>query len=119
MPMLVAAAVAIAVHALALRIATEMMVEVRVNYVLALRIVAIEYAAMLGIAGAITGLQPGNLTAAILGCSLAYLFVGAACVGFWFSFKEGSRVGLGNGVLIQAIQIPLIIPVLIVGSFVL
>lgn len=118
-PMVLAAAIAIVLHALALRIATALMVEVRVDYVLALKIVAIEYAAMSVFAGAVMGLQLGNLTVVIAGCSIAYLLAGAACVGYWLAFKDGSRVGLGNGVLIQAIQIPLIIPVIIVGSFVI
>ena len=109
--------VAAVLHALALRIVTALMVEVSVKYTLALKIVAIEYAAVLSFAGAIAGLHLGNQTVAIVTCSLAYLFVGAAGIGGWINFANGKPVGVGNGVLIQAIQIPLIIPVVIVGSF--
>jgi hypothetical protein len=114
-----AVAVTIAVHALALRVAAALMVEARVRYALALKIVAIEYAAILLAAGAIAVVDPGSVALAVAAGSLAYVFTGAACIGFWLSFPEGERVGLGNGVLIQAIQIPLLIPVIIVGSFAL
>lgn len=111
------AAFASVFHALALCIAARLMVEIPVKYGQAFTIVAIEYLAMAAVAGALAGLQLHNLTVAIVGCSLAYLFVGAACLGTWIHFQGGDRLGIGNGVLIQAIQIPLIIPVLIVGSF--
>lgn len=114
-----AALVAAALHALALRIVTALMVEVPVKYSLALKIVAIEYAAVLVLAGGLAGLHLGSQTVVIVGGSLAYLFVGAACIGLWITFGDGKRLGVGNGVLIQAIQIPLIIPVVIVGSFLL
>ncbi|MBI2970589.1 MAG: hypothetical protein HYY36_07585 [Gammaproteobacteria bacterium] len=112
-----AAALASAFHALALRITVKLMVEVTVNYGRAFLIVAIEYLAIAGVVGALLAMEVGSQTLVIVAASVAYLFVGAAFIGSWFQFENGTRVGVGNGVLIQAIQIPLIIPVLIVGSF--
>lgn len=104
-------------HALALRIATRMMVDVRVSCLFAVKIIAVEYAAMAAIAAAVTWLVPGNNAVPLAAATLAYLFVGAACIGSWIGFDNGARVGVGNGILIQAIQVPLVIPVLIIGSF--
>jgi hypothetical protein len=104
-------------HALALRIATRMMVDVRVSYLFAVKIIVVEYLAMAVIATAVTWLVPGNNSVPLAAATLAYLSVGAACIGSWIGFDDGARVGVGNGILIQAIQIPLVIPVLIVGSF--
>jgi hypothetical protein len=108
---------AAACHVVALRVATRLMVDVRIPNRLAVKIVAIEYAATACIAGLVLMLLPAGNTVPLTAGALAYLFVGAACIGIWIAFSDGTRVGLGNGVLIQAIQIPLIIPVVIAASF--
>ncbi|MGH8245707.1 MAG: hypothetical protein ACREUU_04670 [Gammaproteobacteria bacterium] len=112
-----AAVIAAVFHALALCIVARFTVRVPVRYAQALQIVVLEYGAVAAVAGAMLGTQLGNQTVAIVACSLAYLFVGAGFIGTWLVFDNGTRLGVGNGILIQALQIPLIIPVLIVGSF--
>lgn len=105
------------VHALALCIVARFTVRADVTYSKALKIVVLEYAAVAAVAGVLLGTQIGNQTVTIVACSLAYLFVGAGFIGTGLGFDNGTRLGVGNGILIQALQIPLIIPVLIVGSF--
>jgi len=112
-----AALFAAACQAVALRVATRLMVEVRIAWALAAKIVIIEYVAAGCIAGLLLALAPGEHAAPVTAGALVYLFAGAACIAAWIGFGDGARVGLGNGVLIQAIQVPLIIPVLIAGSF--
>jgi hypothetical protein len=114
---LLAASVAATFHALALIVATRLMVEVRVPYRSALAIVAIEYAAVAVLAGLMIAGDLGARSLVIVLCSFVYLGVGAVLLGRRIRFAEGDLLGIGNGVLIQAIQIPLIIPVLVVGSF--
>ena len=109
--------VAAACHVVALSIATRLMVDVRISRALAVKIVAIEYLATACITGVLLVLLSAGNTVLLTAGALTYLFVGAACVGIWIAFQDGTRVGLGNGVLIQAIQIPLVIPVLIAASF--
>jgi|SRR5690606_26186822 hypothetical protein len=104
-------------HALALSIATRLMVEIRVPYGQAIRIVAIEYLAVGVVLGLLLLLGIDVRAITVTAAVLTYLFTGAACLGAWLHFPDGARLGAGNGVLIQAIQIPLIIPVLILGSF--
>jgi hypothetical protein len=104
-------------HVVALRVATRLMVDVQIDLRLAAKIVAIEYFATACIAGLLLALSPSGNTLPLAVGALTYLFVGAACVSIWIGFGDGTRVGFGNGVLIQAIQIPLIIPVAIIASF--
>lgn len=111
-----AAAFAALCQTVALRVATRLMVDVRIAYQLAAKIVGIEYVAIACVAGALLALKPGQVLPLAAG-ALVYLIVGAACISRWIGFGDGARVGVGNGLLIQAIQIPLIIPVLIAGSF--
>jgi hypothetical protein len=113
---IVAVIAASLVHAGALRIATRLMVDVRVGYGRAYAIVAAEYAA---VAVAAAGLLAADPTRAVLivACSLTYLAVGAALIGRGLRFQAGMPVGVGNAVLIQAIQIPLLLPLFILGSF--
>jgi hypothetical protein len=112
----VAAAFAALCQTVALRVATRLMVEVRIAWQLAAKIVAIEYAAIACIAGVLLALTQGHTLPIAVG-ALVYLIIGAACISRWIGFDDGTRIGVGNGVLIQAIQVPLIIPVLIAGSF--
>lgn len=116
MEIIVAAAFAALCQTVALRVATRLMVEVRIAYRVAAKIVAIEYGAIACIAGVLLALTQSH-TLPLAAGALAYLIIGAACISHWIGFDDGTRVGLGNGVLIQAIQVPLIIPVLIAGSF--
>jgi ABC-type transport system involved in cytochrome c biogenesis permease component len=111
-----AAAFAALCQTVALRVATRLMVDVRIAYQLAAKIVGIEYVAIACVAGVLLALKPGHVLPLATG-ALVYLIVGAACISRWIGFGDGARVGVGNGLLIQAIQIPLIIPVLIAGSF--
>ena len=110
-------ALAVLFQALALCITSRLMVEVPIRYQRALLIVGIEYLAIAVVAGTCVLAGIENLAITISAGSLTYLFVGAACIRAWIRFAGGAPVDVGNGVLIQAIQIPIIIPVLIVGSF--
>jgi hypothetical protein len=117
--LLVAAAAVTAIHALVLRIATRLMVHVSVNYRRAYQIVAVEYV----VAGALLGiLLFANLTrptTAYIIAIVGLLFVGAVYIGRWLTFEGGERLGVGNGVLIQFVQIPLVLPFAILVSFLL
>jgi hypothetical protein len=104
-------------HALALSIATRLMVEIQVPYRQAIRIVAVEYVAVGLVVGVLLALNVDVRALTITAAVMTYLFAGAACLGAWLHFSDGTRLGAGNGVLIQAIQIPLIIPVLILASY--
>ena len=104
-------------HALALIIATKLMLEVPVKYGQAYKIVFLEYLAIAAVAAILGFAKLGGQAVAIVLCSFTYLLVGAACIGRWISPSKGAPLGVGNGVLIQAIQIPLIVPVLILASF--
>lgn len=115
--LIAAAAFAAACHVLALRVAVRLMVELRVEWPLAARIIGAEYVAVSLIVAGLLALAPGEQALTLVVASLAYLFIGAYCLGRWVRFTDGSAVGVGNGVLIQAIQIPLIIPVFILASF--
>jgi hypothetical protein len=117
--LLVAAVAVTAIHALVLRIATRLMVHVSVNYRRAYQIVAVEYL----LAGVLLGvLLLANLTrptTAYIVAIVGLLFVGAVGIGRWLSFEGGERLGVGNGVLIQFVQIPLVLPFAILVSFLL
>lgn len=113
---IIAIAIASLCHALALKIATKLMVEVPVKYGKAYLIVLVEYLAVGSVAAALwfAGVGP---TLAIIAGTFTYLLVGAACIGTAVPGIDGARLGVGNGVLIQAIQVPIIVPFLILGSF--
>ena len=117
--LLLAIAVVTAIHALVLRIAARLMVHVSVEFRRAYQIVAVEY----GVAGAVLGtlLLAGvtRSTTAYVVAVVGLLFVGAFCIGRWLAFEGGDRLGVGNGVLIQFVQIPLILPFAILASFAL
>lgn len=104
-------------HALALKIATKLMLEVPVKYGQAYKIVSLEYLAIAAVAAILIFAKLGGQAVAIALCSFTYLLVGATCIGRWISSSNGAPLGVGNGVLIQAIQIPLIVPVVILASF--
>ena len=104
-------------HALALKIATKLMVEVPVKYGKAYLIVLVEYLAVGSVAAGVLFAGVGGATLAIIAAAFTYLLVGAACIGTAIPGIDGARLGVGNGVLIQAIQVPIIVPFLILGSF--
>jgi hypothetical protein len=117
--LLVAAVVVTVMHAVVLRVAARLMVHVSVDFRRAYRIVAVEYV----LAGAVLGvLLLSGLTrpaTAYVVAIVGLLFVGAFCIGRWLGFEEGERLGVGNGVLIQFVQIPLVLPFAILVSFLL
>jgi hypothetical protein len=111
------AAVAAAVHALFLSFAVKLMVEIQIRYGHACGIVGVQYVTAGLCAGGLVlgGIEdPRWLTvmaAAMLVC------VGAVLIGSTLRFASGERLGVGNGVLIQFMQIPLILPFVILASF--
>lgn len=105
------------VHALVLRMATNLMVEVRIRYSTAYKIVVTEYVAAGVIAGILLVSQIFKPTASYIVAAIVLVSVGATCIGRWLSFGNGDRVGVGNGVLIQFMQIPLVVPFAIILSF--
>lgn len=107
--------IAVTAHPLVLRVATKMMLEARVSYALALKIVAIEYTVAGGVFGLLRLL--GGPTAAYAFAAIAFVFVGATLIGRWLSLGSSEPLGIGNGVLIQFMQVPLVVPLLILGSF--
>ncbi len=101
-------------HSLALRVTTRLMVNVPVLFRRALSIVLLEYMAIFVIA-MILFLGLKSQTFALVIGSLTYLFTGAVLIDLWINTKEGDRLGIGNGVLIQAIQIPILVPLIIIA----
>jgi hypothetical protein len=113
----IAIAIASLCHALALKIAMKLMVEVPVKYGKAYLIVLVEDLAVGSVVAGLLFAGFGGPTLAIIAAILTYLLVGAACIGTAIAGIDGARLGVGNGVLIQAIQVPIIVPFLILGSF--
>jgi hypothetical protein len=101
-------------HALALRFATQLMVHVSVRIGRALSIILLEYAAVFLVC-IILFWALDNQTITILAGAFIYLFAGAALIDLWITTQDGDPLGMGNGVLNQAIQIPLLIPLLIIA----
>jgi hypothetical protein len=110
---IVIGAVVVFFHSLALRVATRLMISVPVLFQRAFIIVLLEYAAVF-IAVMILLLVLKSQPFSILIGSLTYLFTGAVLIDIWIT-KEGERLGIGNGVLIQAIQIPILVPLIIIA----
>jgi hypothetical protein len=111
--------IALVLHPVVLRVAAKIMLDVQVPYVQGVKIVAIQYA---GAGVVLTGLVLAELSRHAVAFGVAAIVmaaVGATLVGRWLSFGTGERVGVGNGVLIQFMQVPLVIPWLILGSFLL
>ncbi|MGH8601903.1 MAG: hypothetical protein ACREXR_03725 [Gammaproteobacteria bacterium] len=115
--MIVTLLIALALHPWVLRVATAMMVEAQVPYARAFSIVAIEYVAAGVALAALSLIQLTGQTTAFILAAVVLVFVGAALVGKWLSFANGEELGVGNGVLIQFMQVPLVIPLLILVSF--
>ncbi|MGE0386436.1 MAG: hypothetical protein AB7Q97_17040 [Gammaproteobacteria bacterium] len=115
-PIAVVILIAVPCHAVALRIAARLMVDVPVSYRKALGVVAAEYVAVAAVAITLAGLAGAGVAAIAIG-AIAYLAVGALLIGRSLHLADGSAVGTGNGVLIQAIQVPLLLPVAILASY--
>ncbi|MGH8658470.1 MAG: hypothetical protein ACREV4_08345 [Gammaproteobacteria bacterium] len=113
--MIVTVLIALALHPWVLRVATAMMVEAQVSYSRAFRIIAIEY--VVGGVAALSLIKLTGQTIALILAAVVLIAVGATLVGKWLSFANGEQIGVGNGVLIQFVQVPLVIPLLILVSF--
>ncbi|MGH8120136.1 MAG: hypothetical protein ACRESK_05920 [Gammaproteobacteria bacterium] len=114
---LIAVAIGVVVaffHSLALQVATRLMINVSVTYQRALTIIVIEYTVVFFVA-MILFLALENQPLTVVSGSLAYLFTGAALMDIWITAQGGQRLGIGNGVLIQAIQIPILVPLVIIA----
>jgi hypothetical protein len=101
-------------HALALRFATQLMVHVSVHFGRALSIILLEYGAIFLVCIILFWLL-NNQTIIILAGAFVYLFAGAALIDLWITSADGNPLGMGNGILNQAIQIPLLIPQFIIA----
>ncbi len=109
--------VALAIHPLILRLAIRLMVEVPVRYAHACRIVGIEYLAAGVALLLLIYTRTLSATASYAIAAAVLIVTGAVLIGRGLSFADGVRLGVGNGVLIQFMQIPLTLPLLIIGSF--
>jgi hypothetical protein len=101
-------------HAMALKFATRLMVHVSVQFGRALSIILLEYLAVFLVCIILFWLLD-NQTIIVLAGAFIYLFAGAALIDIWITTADGDPLGMGNGVLNQAIQIPLLIPLLIIA----
>ena len=107
------------IHAVVLRIAAKLMVHVSVEYRRAYQIVVVEYLVAAAVLGVLLLPDLARPTTAYVLAIVALLFAGAFCIGRWLVFEGGERLGVGNGALIQFVQIPLVLPFAILASFVL
>ncbi len=105
------------VHGLILRFAVRLMVNVAIPMPVAYGIIAAEYAAAGAIAGALllAGNPAWQLQVALAAACL--IGIGAALIGRRVAFPGSEPVGVGNGILIQFMQVPMIIPPAILLSF--
>ena len=117
--LIVAVLIALAVHPVVLRVAAKIMLDVPVLYAQGVKIVAIQYAVAGVVLAGLMLVEQSGQTAALGVAAITLVAVGATLVGRWLSFGTGEHVGVGNGVLIQFMQVPLVIPLLILGSFLL
>jgi len=117
--LIIAVLIALAVHPVVLRVAAKIMLGVHVPYVQGVKIVAIQYAVAGAVLAGLILVELSRQSVALGVAAIALLAVGATLVGRWLSFGTGEHVGVGNGVLIQFMQVPLVIPLLILGSFLL
>jgi hypothetical protein len=108
--------VAAAVHGQILRFAVKLMVEVSMQVRAAYAIIALEYIVAAGIAGALLAVNSAwQLPAALAAVGL--LATGAVLIGRRVALPGGEPVGVGNGILIQFMQVPMVVPLAILLSF--
>jgi hypothetical protein len=117
--LIVTVLIALAVHPVVLHVAAKIMLNVRVPYIQGVKIVAIQYIVAGIVLAALMLVELSGQTAALGVAAVALVAAGATLVGRWLSLETGEHVGVGNGVLIQFMQLPLVIPLLILGSFLL
>jgi hypothetical protein len=111
------ALVATAGHCAILRVAVRLMVDVRVGMREAALIVAAEYAAAAVIAGAVLMSGTTRWQVPVTLAAAALVATGAVLIGRRIMLPGGIPAGVGNGVLIQFMQVPMVIPFAILLSF--
>ena len=105
-----------AVHGLILRFAVKLMVEVSMQVRTAYAIIALEYVVAAAIAGLLLATDSAWQVPAAL-ASIGLIATGAVLIGRRVALPDGEPVGLGNGILIQFMQVPMVVPLAILLSF--
>ncbi|OGT80593.1 MAG: hypothetical protein A3H91_17130 [Gammaproteobacteria bacterium RIFCSPLOWO2_02_FULL_61_13] len=108
--------VAAAVHGLILRFAVRLMVEVSMQVRVAYAIIALEYIVAAAIAGALLATDSAWQVPAAL-AAVGLIATGAVLIGRRVALPGGEPVGVGNGILIQFMQVPMVVPLAILLSF--
>jgi hypothetical protein len=108
--------VAAAIHGLILRFAVKLMVEVSMQVRVAYAIIALEYSVAAAIAGLLLAVDSAWQVPAAL-ASTGLIATGAVLIGRRVALPDGEPVGVGNGILIQFMQVPMVVPLAILLSF--
>ena len=108
--------VAAAVHGLILRFAVKLMVEVSMQVRVAYAIIALEYMVAAAIAALLLAANAAWQVPAAL-ATLGLIATGAVLIGRRVALPDGEPVGVGNGILIQFMQVPMVVPLAILLSF--
>jgi hypothetical protein len=109
---------AAAIHGAILRFAVRLMVEVPMAMRDACVVIAAEYAvaAVITAGALLTGKPAWQVPVAL--AFLGLVATGAVLIGRRVALPGGEPVGVGNGVLIQFMQVPMVIPFAILLSFI-
>ena len=108
--------VAAAVNGLILRFAVKLMVEVSMQVRVAYAIIALEYMVAAAIAALLLAANTAWQVPAAL-ATLGLIATGAVLIGRRVALPDGEPVGVGNGILIQFMQVPMVVPLAILLSF--
>ena len=108
--------VAAAIHGFILRFAVKLMVEVNMQAGVAYAIIALEYIVAAAIAALLQAADTAWQVPATL-ASIGLLATGAVLIGRRVALPDGEPVGVGNGILIQFMQVPMVVPLVILLSF--
>ena len=108
--------VAAAVHGLILRFAVRLMVEVSMQVRAAYAIIALEYIVAAAIAGLLLATDSAWQVPVAL-AAIGLIATGAVLIGRRVALPDGEPVGVGNGILIQFMQVPMVVPLAILLSF--
>jgi len=108
--------VAAAVHGVILRFAVRLMVEVSMQPRVAYAIIALEYVVAGAIAALLLALHSAWQIPAAL-AAIGLIATGAVLIGRRVALPGGEPVGVGNGILIQFMQVPMVVPLAILLSF--
>ena len=108
--------VAAAVHGLILRFAVRLMVEVSMQVRVAYAIIALEYIVAAAIAGLLLATDSAWQVPVAL-AAIGLIATGAVLIGRRVALPDGEPVGVGNGILIQFMQVPMVVPLAILLSF--